>query len=169
MKKTSLLRLAAFAVIAGICLIFTVNFAYTLSSELIRKPIDTENMSDVLVDGSDFTPFFRLLGNTFNSFFLFVYMALNLAMIAVVSVLACTVFRIAAIRRLTSIGSAEMDAARNIYFGAAGTAIVVSLVITRFTYIIPVLLYIGIWWLNTTLICYLPIRDHYREDDAAAV
>jgi hypothetical protein len=169
MNKWSLLRITAFALVAGLCMLFTINFASSMVNNSIVRPIDTENIHDILIDDADFTPAFRLLGHSLNSFMAFLILVVNLVVIAVVSIICCTFFRIAAIRRTTLIGSAEMNAARSIFFGSAGTALVVSLVITGFTCIIPLMLHLGIWWLNLWLICYLPIRDHFREEELPAV
>lgn len=171
MKKRSLIRTAAFALIAGIFLLFTINYACCMAAEGTNKAIDTANTAEVMIDGSDFTPTVRLLRDAFNDFLAFIVMIVNIVAIALVSLICCTLFRITAVRRTTAIGNSEMNAARSIFFGSAGTALIVSLVITRFTSIIPVLIYIGLWWLNTWLICYLPMKDHYHEDadEAAAI
>lgn len=165
MKKHSMIRLAAFALIVGLSILFSISFANEIHISTMTKPVDTENMSDIQIDGADFTPFFRLLGNTFNSFMLFLVLVINLLVIAIVSIISCTVFRLAAIRKTTVINDTEMHIAKKLFYGSAGISVVSCLVITAFTYIIPVLLYIGIWWLNTALICYLPIKDHYWKDD----
>ena len=56
MNKWSLLRIINFALVAGLCILFTINLASTMVNSSIVRPIDTENIHDVMIDGSDFTP-----------------------------------------------------------------------------------------------------------------
>lgn len=167
MKTRSILRLAAFAVILGILGYFTAVFANGLYISGTGHIIDTSEADNVVADGSDFTGLVRLIGDSFNSLLGFVILLISFTFITAVSVIFNTIFRFTAFRKSTVTDITEVNAAKYLFIGITAAAVAVSLLLTRFTCIIPVILYTGIWVLFTAMISYLPLKERCREGEPA--
>lgn len=165
MNRTGKIRIAVFIVILLILSYFSVGYTYEIFSTSVNDYlIDTGNINDVNIDGSDFTIMFRLMGycmNTFLGFFMYVIYAIIIVIVSLVFVIP---FRLIGLRKSTKLTALEINITKWSFIGIIILSVITGLIITKCTVIIPLLIYTTIWAIVIFFIYVLFILKHTIEE-----
>ncbi|MCR5122760.1 MAG: hypothetical protein K6B74_10105 [Ruminococcus sp.] len=157
MDRTAKIRITVFVIILLILAYFSAGYAFSLySSGAHAHIVDTENM-DVQIDGSDFTPLFQLFGYGINSLLGFLLYGIYAIVIILISLLLIIPFRLISLRKTTVLSAAEYRLSKLILLAVTVLSVLVGLILTHGTYIMPLLIYTAIWAVLALLIYILGI------------
>lgn len=111
-------------------------------------PLDTENVSEVNIDGADFSPLITLMGYGINGILsvltlvvIFAYLLFETVIVSVPIV----ILRLIGLRRKNQLCSEEYALAKNVYFLMIVLSLTVSLLVSRFVAVLPVMLFTIDW------------------------
>ena len=154
LDKAGKIRLILFACILIWCLYWGVGFSYEISrgggltNGLSGNMVDVSNIDDVYVDGSDVTMGVRLLGLAANGAIIVVIVILMLVFMVletVATVIPMILLRLIGLKKKYVVTEDEYIITKKIYIVAIGLGLVLSLCFTRFTGIIPAILFTLVW------------------------
>ena len=135
MKK----RLVIWSIFIIWCVYLVLAYACEMKKQGIKlKPVDIDEVNNIFVDGSDITPFIRLMGYGANGLTAFVvsvgYGIATLILSLIPAVLITVIF----LKKEKHIEVCEYDISKKIYIAGLVCMFVLSLIITSFTAIIPI-------------------------------
>ena len=110
--------------------------------------VDTDDIDNVNIDGSDFTPIIRLLGygaNGLSVLLYFFFVILYVLIIVVLSIIPTLLLRYVGLRKKYIVTEDEYNFTKYLYYIAIGISLVISLMLTRFVGIISCLLFNAAW------------------------
>lgn len=154
LDKAGKIRLLLFVIVLIWCVYWGAGFSYEISRGggafhgLSGSMVDTSDIDDVYIDGSDFTWGVRLLGHAANGAILIVIvllMLLFMVLVAVATVIPVALLRIFGLKKKYVVTEEEYKLTKYIYLTAIGLSLVLSLILTRFTSIIPSILFTLTW------------------------
>ena len=154
LDKAGKIRLILFVCIIIWCLYWGIGFSYEISrgggltNGLSDNMVDVSNIDDVYVDGSDVTMGVRLLGLAANGAIIVViviFMLLFMVIETVATIVPMVLLRIIGLNKKYIVTEDEYIITKRIYIIAIGLGLVLSLCITRFTGIIPAILFTLVW------------------------
>ncbi len=164
MSRTAKIRTAAFVIILLILAYFSAGYAFSLySSGANAHIIDTEGMN-VNIDGSDFTPLFRLFGDGINSLFGFLMCGIYAIVMVILSLLLILPLRLIGVRKTTVLSAMEYRISKCILPVVSVLSVIIGLILTRGTYIVPLLIYTAIWSGLALLIYILGISEKVAKN-----
>ena len=110
MSTNAKIRIAAYIVILLILAYFSVSFSYgAYKANMPDSFVDTQNMGNITVDGSDVTPVLGLLGSGANGFMAFLTSVIYMVVIFVVSLILVIPFRLIALNKESEVSRQEAD------------------------------------------------------------
>ena len=154
LNKGGKIRLCFFMALLLWCIYLGAGFSSSLEGQdslsqyVKNRMVDTDDINNVSIDGSDFTPIFRLLGYGANgalALLYFFFIILFVLIIVVLSIIPTLVLRYAGLRKKYIVTEDEYNFTKYLYFIAIGISLVISLILTRFVGIIPCLLFNAAW------------------------
>ena len=146
MSRPGIARIIVFSVILILLAYFSVGYTYeTFNTSLKQQFIDVDDINNINIDGSDFTPGFRILGTGINSFLALMTFGTYAIVILVVSAIFIVPFRFIGLRKNSIVTDTEKKITKAVFAGAVAISIIVSLIITRMTMIVPLLIYTAMW------------------------
>lgn len=154
LEKVAKIRLIIFIALLIYCTYLGAGYSYELegrdsiSSHVHNSMVDTSDIDDVYIDGSDFTPVVRLLGYGVNGFLSLVYFLAMLGimiLIVVLSLVPTLLLRFVGIRKRHIVTEDEYKFTKYLYFIGIGISLVLSLILTRFVGIVPCILFNAAW------------------------
>lgn len=164
MNKTEKIRIAVFIIILVVLSYFSVGYTYEIFSMNIDNYfIDTGNINDVNIDGSDVTPIFHLMGYGMNTFVGFLMYGIYAIIIGIVSLVLIIPFRLIGLKKYTKLTVYEMKITKWCFVGVTILSIMIGLMITRCTLIIPLLTYTAIWTIIVFFIYVLSVLKRGGE------
>ena len=147
------IRVAVFTVILIILAYFSVGYTYEIYNVNAEDfLIDTNNIENVNIDGSDFTPIFKMFGIGFNSIWIGITCVLYAFIVLIVSLLLVIPLRFVGIKKDTKITELEQMLSKWLFGGIIFWSVVVGLILTRGTVLVPLLIYTAIWSIVVWLI-----------------
>ena len=155
MDKAGTARIIVLAVILIVLSYWAAGSAYGIYTA--GKIEQLTNSGEVTIDGADFTPILDLAGYGANSFIGFLTSVAYGIVIAILSIILTITFRLIAIRNDSVISTLEKRATKWIFISILALSVIISLVITRGSVIIPLLIYSLTWALPAFLIYVLPV------------
>ena len=168
LNKGGKIRLCVFMALLLWCIYLGAGYSYSLEGEaslsqhMTNMMVDTDDIDNVNIDGSDFTPIFRLLGYGANGLLAltyFLFIILFVFIIVVLSIIPTLVLRFVGLRKRYIVTEDEYNFTKYLYFIAMGISLVISLILTRFVGIIPCLLFNAAWALILCIyICEVKAR-----------
>lgn len=165
MKTEGKIRIAVFAVIMLIFIYLSAGYAYEyrLGQTDFRYVPEAEN--GIIIDGSDFTPIFRLLGAGFNGAMLFVMSIIHALVIAVASLIFLIPFRLIGLGKKRTVSGGEYIVIRRIYIAALILSVIIGGILSGFYGVIPLIVYNAIWALMTLAMCIIPMKKISERND----
>ena len=167
-NKGGKIRLCVFMALLLWCIYLGAGYSYSLegqdsmSQHVSHNMVDTDDINNVSIDGSDFTPIIRLLGygaNGLLTLLYFFFIILFILIIVVLSIIPTLVLRYVGLRKKYIVTEDEYNFTKYLYFIAMGISLVISLILTRFVGIIPCLLFNATWALILRIyICEVKAR-----------
>ena len=162
-------RLVFLALILVWCTYLSAGYAYEFSVPDNMKGafLDVSDSKDVYVDGSDVTFAVVMLGMAGNLMlgvlFLIVFI-IYFGIIFFASLIPVLLLRFVGLRKKYTVDEDEAYLARLMYFIFIGLSLVIGLILTRFTSVLPLVVYTAEWAL-VMLIYILGIRKRARENE----
>lgn len=158
MKTEGKIRIAVFAVIMLIFIYLSVGYVYEygLGRTDLRYVPEAENV--IIIDGSDFTPIFRLMGMGFNGAMSFVMSIIYALVIVIASLIFLIPFRLIGLGKKRAVSVGEYIIVRRIYIAALILSVIIGGILSRFYGIIPLIVYNAIWALMTLAMCIIPMK-----------
>lgn len=136
MKK----RLVIWSIFIAWCVYLVLAYACEMAEQGINvKPVDTDKIDNVVVDGSDFTPIVRLMGYGANGLTAFVVSVGYGVATLILSLIPALIITGIFLKKEEHIETGEYDISKKIYIAGLVVMLVLSLIITKFTAIIPIL------------------------------
>ena len=161
MSRPGIARIIVFSVILILLAYFSAGYTYeTFNTSLKQQFIDVDDINNINIDSSDFTPGFRILGTGFNSFLALLTFGTYAIVILVVSAIFIVPFRFIGLRKNSIVTDMEKKTTKAVFAGAVAISIIVSLIITRMTMIIPLMIYTAMWAVMAFCIYVLAIMLH---------
>lgn len=146
MNKAGKIRLAVFIAILVILSYFSVGYTYEIFSYSVNNYlIDTGNINDVNIDGSDVTTIFRTIGYGMNTFGRIIVLGINAIVIVIMSLVFAIPFRLIGLRKNTKVSALEINITKWSFIGVTILSVITGLIITKCMVIIPLLIYTALW------------------------
>ena len=146
MTNAGKIRITLFIVILLMICYFSVGYTYEIfNTNLESTFIDTARTDSVIIDGTDFTPMFRLFGNGLNSFFEFVTYVIYAVILLLISLFFLLPLRLIGIKKNTRITNQEKKITCSVFAGFLLLSVITGLILTKGTVILPLLTYTLIW------------------------
>ncbi len=170
LDKAGKIRLILFVSVLIWCLYWGVGFSYEISqgggstNSLSSNMVDVSDIDDVYLDGSDVTWGVRLLGWATNGaimIVLVILMLLFMVLETVATIVPMILLRLIGLNKKYIVTEDEYTLTKSIYLIAIGLGLVLSLCFTRFTGIIPAILFTLVWSL-TALIYVLGVWERKK-------
>ena len=188
LDKAGKIRLIIFVCILIWCLYWGIGFSYEISrgggltNGLSSNMVDVSNIDDVYIDGSDVTMGVRLLGLAANGAIMIVIVLLMLLFMVletVATIIPMVLLRLIGLNKKYVVTEDEYIITKRIYLISIGLGLVLSLIFTRFTGIIPAVLFTLVWslaaliyvlgtWERKKMYEYslqngIPYEDYYKQ------
>lgn len=144
------IRLTFFILIIIWAMYLSIGFAYELGYNGVDTSgfVDTSEVKDIYVDGSDVTWAIKLMGYGVNGMlsilfiiFYFIYLMLE----AVTVLVPVLILRFVGLREKYEVHEDEYMLTRYIYYASIGICLIAGLIILRFVGIIPLIIYTLEW------------------------
>ncbi|MCR5322450.1 MAG: hypothetical protein K6E85_04155 [Lachnospiraceae bacterium] len=175
LNKGGKIRLCVFMALLLWCIYLGAGFFSSLEGQdplsqyVMNRMVDTDDIDNVSIDGSDFTLIFRLLGYGANGLLSLLYLffiILFALIIVVLSIIPTLVLKSVGLRKKYIVYEDEYNFTKCLYFIAIGISLVISLILTRFVGIIPCLLFNAAWALILRIyICEVKTRYKHLEGE----
>lgn len=128
----------------------SIGFAYELGGRGRISPgfVDTGEINDIYVDGSDVSWAVKLMGYGVNGMLAILYiflLSVYLGLEAVTVLIPVLILRSVGLRKKYEICENEYRITKYIYFTAIGMCLILGLIILRFVGIIPLVFYTLVW------------------------
>ena len=128
----------------------SIGFAYELGGRGRISPdfVDTGEINDIYVDGSDVSWAVKLMGYGVNGMLAILYiflLSVYLGLEAVTVLIPVLILRSVGLRKKYEICENEYRITKYIYFTAIGVCLILGLIILRFVGIIPLVFYTLVW------------------------
>jgi len=158
MNGAGKIRIAILVVILLGLSYFSVGYAYEIFVSSVKEYfIDTNNINDINIDGADFTMIFRLMGAGLNSILsLFLY-GIYAVVVFLASLILVIPFRLIGLRKSTELTALEISITKWVFIVGIILSLIVGVIITRCTVLIPLLIYTAIWALIVFFIYVLSV------------
>ena len=163
LNKGGKIRLCVFMALLIWCIYLGAGYSYSLegkdsmSQHLSNSMVDVDDVDNMYIDGSDFTPIVRLMGYGVNGllsllyiFFIFLFVFI----IVVLSIIPTLVLRFVGLRKKYIVTEDEYIFTKYLYFIAMGISLVLSLILTKLVGIIPCVLFTAAWALILLIYIY---------------
>lgn len=148
MSTNAKIRTAVYIVILLILAYFSVGYSYgAYRAKMPDSFVDTNNINNVIVDGSDFTPFVNLAGEGINGLMAFVTSGIYIVIIFVVSLVLVIPFRLIALRKDSEVSKQEADITKCSFIAVSVLSLLLGLILTKGSVLGLMLVYTGIWML----------------------
>ena len=152
MKKDGISRIVVLVIILIIFSYFSIGYTYDIYNSGIKQMrelhINTNDINNISIDGSDFTWMFRLLGigsNALLSLVEFGIYCIYAIIITIVSLILSILFRCIGLKKASFISGVEKAISKWLFGGFIIVSVITGLILTRLTVIIPLLVYTAIW------------------------
>lgn len=155
MNRGGIIRIIIYAFIIFILVYFSIGYSYEIyctDSALINAS-DTH---DTVVDNTDFTLIVMLFGYGVNGVLIFITQVVYAIIILVASALLVTPFRLIGLNKKRKIIQTEYAIYKYSFIGIFVLSLIVNSILTRFTGLLTVILYNGIWAVFVLLLVVLP-------------
>ena len=161
MDRTGRIRTVVFAVILLILAFFAVGYVRELyASGFSGRIINTEEINEINIDGSDFGWLFRLLGHGVNGLISFVVYGVYAVIVLIVSLVLVIPFRLIVVRRSTVISSEERRLTKIIFGAVVGVSLLLGLILTKGSCIAALIFYTAIWALIVLCVYILTTKKN---------
>ena len=128
---------------------------YEAAKKASQTAADTGEIS---IDGADLSPFFILGGYVFSGILELIGFIVYIIIILISSIIAVLILRALLIKE-ASVNPAEYKISMYIILGAAVISVLVTLIMTRFSGLIPIIAFTLIWLLFLTLVYLVRLKD----------
>lgn len=155
------IRIIVFIVITMIVAAFAIAYVWEFRELSKEQPIRTDNM-DVNIDGGNFNWFFVPMASGVNGLIMLISAGVYVVFLAVIDLLVYGVFRVIAFRKIGFVSEAEYILAKKVFAIILIGSILISLVVTRFHFLLFIALLIFPMWLFGYLFYILPLK-HKRQ------
>ena len=132
LERAGKVRMVILALIVAWCTYATIAYVYEIwNLDMSNGMVDTKNMGPILIDGSDFTALFKIVGTGANGLRIFaVYVAYTIA-ITLMSAVPLLLYWLIGIRRAKDVVSEEPELARHICGIGACISFIVGVVLNQ--------------------------------------
>lgn len=151
-------------------LIILAYFATGYTYELYRLNIDSaavdvETIDEINIDGSDFTPVFKLLGYSVNSFVWVIASMSYTIIILVTSLVLLIPIRVIGLNRKRKFDALEPKIVSRSFIVIAALSLIIGGILSRMLMILPLIVYNAIWILCAHMLCIAPLSDASKEQN----
>ena len=159
LERAGKVRMVILALIVVWCTYATIAYVYEIwNLDMSSGMVDTKNMGPILIDGSDFTALFKIVGTGANGLRIFaVYVAYTIA-ITLMSAVPMLLYWLIAIRRAKDVVTDEPELARHICGIGACISFIAGVVLTGFHTKLPAVWLTLCWVLWAFLLVIIPLR-----------
>ena len=165
MEKEGKTRIIAFIIISIILSYFAIGYVYELyQSDINSVMVNTDEIKDINIDGSDFTPVFKLFGGGLNGFILLITVGIDSVVILVVGLILSISFRVIGLNKNRCIGQEEYKIVKYAYIIILSISFLTGGISTRFSLIIPLILFNAIWGGLVFGFCVMPLRSRIKKN-----
>lgn len=159
MKPEGKARIIIFALISIVLAYFASGYTYELYELDIKSHLaDVSSAENIVIDGSDFTPVFKLFGYGANGLIITVTSGVYAVVISVVSLILLLPFRAVGLNKKRSIGENECRIMKKLFIAVVVLSLLTGGIITRFSQIALLLLYNAVWIFWAYILCIFPLR-----------
>ena len=168
LDKAAKIRLVFFILTIIWTMYLSIGFAYEFCNRGVDSTgfVDTSEVKDIYVDGSDITWAVKLMGYGVNGMLaaLFIFIGfIYLVLEAVTVLIPVLILRFVGLRKKYDVHEDEYRLTRYIYYAAIGICMIAGLIILRFVGIIPLVVYTLVWAL-IVLIYVLGLKNRVHEN-----
>lgn len=164
MSRGEQIRLVIYIVMLFLFVYFSIGYSYEVygTGSALSNPSGTH---EILVDNEDFTPLVMLFGYGINGILSFFMQGMYAIIILIVSVLFLLPFRLIGLNKKRQITQKEYAIYKDSFIGIFGLALMISAILTRFTGLLTIFLYNGIWGIFVWLFVLLPAKKLAKSSD----
>ncbi|MCM1494193.1 MAG: hypothetical protein NC089_00155 [Bacteroides sp.] len=164
MSRGEQIRIVIYTVMLFIFVYFSIGYSYEVygTGSALSNPSGTH---EIVVDNEDFTPLVMLFGYGINGFLSFFMQGMYAIIILIVSVLFILPFRLIGLNKKRKITQKEYAIYKDSFIGIFGLALMISAILTRFTGLLTIFLYNGIWAVFVWLFVLLPAKKLVKSSD----
>lgn len=166
MKSGGKIRIVVSIAIMMVLAYFATGLLYELYRYAIKHAMIDTGVKDIIIDGADFTPIFRLLGAGINAVFEMIMTGIYAGAILLTGLILLIPFRIIGLNKKRCIQRSEYKLVKYAYIIVLVLSFLSGGVITRFSMLIPLFLLNVIWGLLAFLLCVLPLKKRSSNSDA---
>lgn len=161
MRLEGKIRIAVSSVIMMILAYFATSYLYEFYQLGIKHfLVDTSDINDIIIDGSDFTPVFKLLGGGFNGILLVIITGVYAVIILIVGLILLIPFRLIGLNKKRCIEKLEYKIVKCAYVIILTLSFLIGGILTRFSFLILLFLLNAIWGLLVLTFCVVPLKMH---------
>lgn len=164
MGRGEQIRLVIYAVILLIFVYFSIGYSYEVyctGSSLI----DLSDAHRIVVDNEDFTPIVMLVEYGINEISSFIMQGVYAIIILIISMLSMLPFRFIGLNKKRKITQKEYAIYKYSFIGIFVLALMISVILTRFTELLIIFLYNGIWAIFVLLFVVFPAKKLAKSGD----
>lgn len=155
MDRKGNIRITIFILICLFLAYSAVGYTYDLYTlDMNSLIVDNENVN-VTFDGEDFSPIFKLMGYGINAFGAIVAFIVYVIVILVFSIILSVLYYFIGIKKIGGVSDRERYLTRRFFIVISIGSVIVGGIISRFSMILPLLIYSGIW---TAFVFFLCVR-----------
>ncbi|MBR6256699.1 MAG: hypothetical protein IKR23_04900 [Lachnospiraceae bacterium] len=162
--KYGKIRLVILLLICLWCAYCVIAYSYEIYNlEVSSNLIDVKNMGPMLIDGSDFTGIFKLIGTGSNIMVVSAVLGIYGLATAVMCLVPLILFWFIGIRRAEFVSLSEAELAKNICGIGGVISLIGGILITRFNGRMPAVFLTLIWLLPSFIIVVIPLRKKIEQ------
>ncbi|MDD6571240.1 MAG: hypothetical protein PUF12_02505 [Thermoflexaceae bacterium] len=157
MNREGIIRIVFYSIIVLILLYFSIGYSFEVYRSC-SPIIDVSGAHDIVVDDTDFSPLVMLLGYGVNGVLLFITQGLYAIIILIVSALFFLPFRFIGLNKKNNVTLTEYAIYKYSFIGALILSLIISAILTKFTGLLMIVLYNGIWAIGAFILVILPAK-----------
>ena len=171
LEKASIIRIILFVCLIGWAMFCFLAYMKDLNngSDLTNNYVNTSDIDNVNIDGSDFTLAFRLMGAAANGLITFVYCIVILLLVVIETIfvfIPVMLLRFIGLRKkyIDTVNEDEYKITKYIYLFAIGLSVILGLIVANFAAIIPMIL-LDAAWILLLLIYVLGLKNTLKTKE----
>lgn len=163
MKPGGKIRIVVSIVIMMILACFVTSFLYVLYQSAIKKAMVDTGVKDIMIDGSDFTPVFKLFEVVLNIALIAIVVRIFAVILLIGGLILLIPFRLIGLNKKRCIQKSEYKIVKCAYVIILILSLLMGGILTRFLCLMPLFLLNAIWGLLALVLCVVPLKTHSSD------
>lgn len=164
MRTEGKIRTAIIITVLIILAYLATGYTYELYRlDIDSAAVDTAAINRVNIDGSDFTPIFKLLGYGVNGFVWIIASMSFTVIILIASLILLIPIRVIGLNRKRKVDALEPKIVNISFIIIAILSLITGGILSRMLLILPLIVYNAVWMLCAHMLCIAPLSDTANE------